>query len=197
MIAIGFFLGFMGYLPVGNINMTVVQLALSETPKRLWAYIGFVALMEFIYCVACLQGLEVLLRNPQWVLILRWAAVFIFSLLGIMAFLHSGDEGKKPAISGISKGIFIAIFNPLQVPFWLVWGVYLTQNKWLEPTLITTMVFAIITALGTVAVLSLYAVGGKRLVEKMQLEQKVVDRFIGGLFLFLAGWQLFQLLRKS
>jgi hypothetical protein len=39
-------------------------------------------------------------------------------------------------------------------------------------------------------------VGGKRLIEKMKLERKLLDRIIGLLLMGLALWQLFKLLHE-
>ena len=127
--AIGFLLGFAGYIPMGNINLTVVQLSLSESVKKVWGFILFATIMEFVYCIGCLEGMEALLQRPHWVIILKWAAVFIFFILGLLSFFHHEDGENKPAVSGFKRGIFAATINPLQIPFWLVWGVYLTQNK--------------------------------------------------------------------
>ena len=194
MLVFGFLLGFVGYVPLGNINYTVVQLSLSGPVRRLWGYILLASVMEFFYCLGCLAGMEALLQRPQWVIILKWAAVFIFFVLGLLSFFHNEDAGKKPVISWFKRGVFAAFVNPLQIPFWLVWGVYLTQNKWLTSDLLSLVLFAIVTAGGTAAILWLYAVGGKKLVLKLKLERKIMDRFIGLLLISLSLWQLFHLL---
>lgn len=194
--AFGFVLGFMGYLPPGNINLTVVQLALSESKKRIWIFTLLAMLMEFLYCVGCLTGLDLLLHQPQLVIILKWASVFVFSLLGLLSFFHNEEASKAHALSGFSRGIFAVVINPLQIPFWLIWGVYLTDNKWISGDILSIIFFALITSMGTFCVLWMYAIGGKRIIEKMKLERKLIDRSIGLLLIGLALWQLFKLLHK-
>ncbi len=193
-LAFGFMLGFMGYLPPGNINLSVIQLALDEHKERLWLFILLATVMEFIYCLACLTGLDMLLHQPQLVIVLKWISVFIFATLGLLSFFHNEENIKVQAFSGFGKGVFTAIINPLQIPFWLVWGVYLTENKWINGNLSFTTIFALVTSLGTVCILWMYAVGGKKLVETMKLERKLLDRIIGLLLISLAFWQLFKLL---
>ena len=51
---IAFALGFVGYLPLGNINLTVVQLTIEEEKNKWRGFILFAALMEFIYCFGCI-----------------------------------------------------------------------------------------------------------------------------------------------
>ena len=195
-LAFGFMLGFMGYLPPGNINLTVVRLALSGARNKLWVFILFATLMEFLYCLGCLTGLDLLLHQAHLVMVMKWISVFVFALLGLLSFFHNEDTLKVQALSGFGRGIFAAIVNPLQIPFRLVWGVYLTENKWIKGDLTSTAFFALVTSIGTTCILWLYAVGGKRLIEKMKLERKLLDRIIGLLLMGLALWQLFKLLHE-
>jgi threonine/homoserine/homoserine lactone efflux protein len=193
-LAFGFILGFMGYVPPGNINMTVVRLALNDSQSRLRFFILFAVVMEFLYCLGCLTGLDLLLQQEHLLVALKWASVFIFALLGLLSFFHDEDTSRIQALSGFGRGIFATVINPLQIPFWLIWGVYLTENKWLKGDLASIALFSAITSVGTLCVLWLYAVGGKRLVEQMKLERKLLDRIIGVLLMSLAIWQLFKLL---
>jgi threonine/homoserine/homoserine lactone efflux protein len=197
MIAIAFMLGFLGYLPLGNINMLVVQLSLTETPRKVLFYILFVALMEMIYCALIIEGTHVLLEQPGLLTALKWLAVVLFLVLGLLSFFHRDGSNASKRFSGISKGVFIAIVNPLQVPFWLVWSVYLMQNNWLNPQFFTVSFFALFTALGTICVLWLYALGGKQLVQRLELNHGFLNRFIGVVLIALALAQLFKLLYHS
>ena len=193
-ILLGFVLGFVGYLPLGNINLTVVQLALDEAHRRVWLYIMFVAFMEFVYCVGCIMGMNALLQNPHWVVRLQWSSVVLFLLLGVLSFVHDESDGKKPAFSGIKRGVFIAVFNPLQIPFWIVWGVYVMENNWVQNSVLSIVLFGIITAIGTIAILWIYAVTGKRLIEKLNVERHLINWLIGSIFILLSIWQLYKVL---
>jgi hypothetical protein len=138
--------------------------------------------------------MNLLLAQPQWVVILKWASVFIFFGLGILTFLHNENDTGGASDAGLSRGVFAVFINPLQIPFWLVWGVYLTQNKWLSSALSVIMLFALVTSLGTVTILWLYAVGGKKLVEKLKVERKLLDRIIGVLLISLSFIELYKIL---
>src|SRR3954466_6718852 len=89
MIAIGFVLGFVGYLPLGNINLSVVQMSVSGERKKWQLFILFAAIMEFIYCFGCLYGMDRLLQQPQLIVLLNWSAVAIFLMLGLYTFAHT------------------------------------------------------------------------------------------------------------
>ncbi len=188
---IAFTLGFVGYLPLGNINLTVVQMSVEEKKHRWQAFILFAALMEFVYCFGCLWGMQMLLKQTQLVVYLSWSAVFIFLLLGVISFLHKpGSTG----FTGVKRGILIAIFNPLQIPFWMVWGVYVMQNGWVKSEVLSIALFSFVCALGTVAVLYMYAVAGKKAVERLNVNQTILNRFIGSLLIILAVYQAVKLL---
>jgi threonine/homoserine/homoserine lactone efflux protein len=193
-IAFGFILGFVGYLPPGNINLTVVQLAINKTVNRLWAFILLASVMEFLYCLGCLTGLDLLMRQPHLVSVMQWLGVVVFAMLGLLSFFHNEDASKTPTVSGFSRGILAITINPFQIPFWLVWGVYL--NDKLKGSFLTTVLFAFITAAGTSCVLWLYAIGGRKLVETLKLERKLLDRIVGSILILLAVLQLFKLLHK-
>jgi len=191
-LAIGFGLGFIGYLPPGNINLTVVQLALHDTKSRLRSFILIATIMEFLYCLGCLVGLDLLMQQPVLVIVLQWLAVVIFTLLGLLSFFHDENAVKVQSISGFRRGLIAVFINPLQIPFWLVWGVYLSDK--LKGAVLWTALFAIITALGTTLILWVYAIGGKKLIEFLKLERKLMDRVIGLVLLTLAVFQLLKLL---
>ena len=192
---LGFVLGFVGYLPLGNINLTVVQMSVSHSRKNWQLFILFAALMEFIYCFGCLYGMDRLLQQPQLIIYLGWSAAVIFLLLGLYTFLHTFKASSiSNSSSGIKRGILVAIFNPLQVPFWLIWGVYVFQNGWVKSEIISIAIFSLLCSLGTIAVLWLYAVAGKKLVEKLNVNRNILNRFIGSLLILLAIFQTVKLL---
>jgi threonine/homoserine/homoserine lactone efflux protein len=192
-IFIAFIIGFLGYLPPGNINLTAVQLGLNDSKKMLWLFIAFAAVMEFGYCLGSLFFIEVLLQNPGLIISLKWAAVFVFSALGILSLLHKPSE-KPHKYSGIKRGIFVAIVNPLQIPFWLIWGAYVLQNKWVENTLPSMMIFSFFTSIGTIAILMLYGIGGQRIIGQWNINRILLNRIIGLLLIGLAVYQLVMLL---
>ena len=188
MIAIGFILGFVGYLPLGNINLTVVQLAASGEGIRWQRFVLFAAFMEFVYCFGCLYGMERLMQQDQLIIFLNWSAVLIFLGLGMFSFFHN-PEKQSQSFSGVKRGVLIAIFNPLQIPFWLIWGVYVFQNSWVKTEIWSIALFSFLCSLGTIAVLYMYAVAGKKLVEKLNVNALVLNRFIGVMLILLAVFQ--------
>lgn len=193
MLLIAFALGFIGYLPLGNINMTVVQLSVSDTRKRWLTFIGFASLMEFVYCFLCLTGLDLLLQQAELVKFLSWLGVALFVVLGLLGLFYK-EPDTTVKTSDFRRGILIAIFNPLQIPFWLVWGVYLMQNHILKSEILTIALFSLVCTIGTILILYLYAIAGKKIVERLRVNRIWLNRFIGALLLVLAALQSWKLL---
>ena len=194
MIFIGFLIGFMGYLPPGNINLTVVQMSATRSKNHLWYFILFASLMEFIYCFGSLLGMKYLLTQSSLVLFMQWASVVMFGTLAILSFIQKiKPPGAKP--SGVRRGIVIAIVNPLQIPFWLIWGVYVMNNHWVESTYPSIAFFSLITAAGALSILWLYAVAGSKLQSTLSNNQRMVNVSVGVIFSVLAVVQFIKLVQ--
>ena len=196
---VAFTLGFVGYLPLGNINLTVVQMSVGEEKRKWQAFILFAAVMEFIYCFGSLSGMQLLRKDTQLIFALNWSAVLIFFVLGVISILHKEKPEKKKELlsSNIKRGVLIAIFNPLQIPFWMIWGVYVMENGWVKSEYNSIGLFSFVCALGTVAVLYMYAVAGKKIVEKLNVNRTILNRFIGVILIALAVYQTVKLLHYS
>jgi threonine/homoserine/homoserine lactone efflux protein len=195
MAVIAFLLGFVGYLPLGNINLTVVQLSVSENKNHVQRFIFFAALMEFVYCFFCLYGMELLMKKVQLMTWLNWSAVVLFALLGLISFFYNeSDEINAGSNHHWKRGVFVAIFNPLQIPFWLVWGVYVFENGWLQKNISGIALFAFCCSIGTIAVLYFYAMAGKKMVEKLNITRTFLSRFVGVVMLLLAAYQTYHTL---
>lgn len=197
MIFIGFLIGFVGYLPPGNINLTVVQMSISKSKHHhVWYFILFAALMEFIYCFGSLMGMKLLLEQQGVILVLKWSSVVVFTVLGILSFIHKVNDPAKPS-SGVRRGIIIAILNPLQIPFWLIWGVYVMHNGWVQPDILSITFFSLITAAGSLTILWLYSVAGRKMEDILNAHQKLINRVIGLIFIGLAVIELIKLLHPK
>lgn len=191
-----FVLGFIGYLPPGNINLTVVQLSVGHSKKQWQAFILLAALMEFIYCYVCMAGLQLLRTNPDIIHLLNWSGVLVFIALGLFSFLHTEEPVNDQQLfsASIKRGILVAIFNPLQVPFWLASGVYVMENGWVQDTRQSIALFTIACTIGTLVILYLYALAGKAVVAKLNVNRNMLSKMIGGLLLLLAAMQTVKLL---
>ena len=171
-------------------------MSISKSKNHLWYFIFFAALMEFIYCFGSLTGLKFLVEKPDWVIAMKWSSVIVFTVLGILSFVQKIKDPAKRS-SGIGKGMIIAILNPLQIPFWLIWGVYVMQNNWVQPEHVSIILFSIITAAGSFTILWLYSVVGRKLEDKLISHQRTLNVLIGCIFIGLALLELVKLINPK
>ncbi len=191
-----FLLGFVGYLPPGNINLTVVQLSVDHHKRQWQAFILLAAVMEFIYCYASMAGIQMLRSDTKLIAALNWSGVVIFFALGLFSLLHKEKPESEKTLfsSSIKRGVFVAIFNPLQIPFWLVWGAYVMENGWVQNTRASIGLFTVVCTIGTIMVLYMYALAGKAIVARLNVNRNLLSKIIGGLLVFLAIVQTIKLL---
>src|SRR3978361_519238 len=97
MILLTFFLGiianFLGYIPPGNINLTVVQLAINRGTRQTYFFIGSFCSIELILTFLIVRGAQWLSHTVKLVTYIDWIMVVLFLTLGIITWLH---RNKKP-----------------------------------------------------------------------------------------------------
>ena len=68
------------------------------------------------------------------------------------------------------------------------------QNGWVKSEVPSIALFSFVCSVGTIAVLYMYAVAGKKVVEKLNVNKILLSRFIGSLLIILAIYQAVKLL---
>lgn len=173
--------------------MTALQLGMSGRQSLLWLFIAFAAFMEFVYCTVSIWFIELLVSNTAWVQTLKWMGVAVFTILGLLAIVFP-PVGKSGASAGFKRGMFALIVNPLQIPFWLIWGTYILSGNMLEHTVYAIGAFGVFTAIGSAAILAIYGISGKYMVAQFNVNRLLISRMVGILLLALAAYQLAELL---
>ncbi len=95
---LGFFLSFLGQLPLGTMSMTATQIAVQENFGNAWKYSVGVALIEMIYLRLVLSGMQWIMQHSLFFSILNWITLIFFLVLGIMSFIAAAKQepAKKP-----------------------------------------------------------------------------------------------------
>lgn len=196
---LGFVVSFVGSIPPAGINLTAIRIALEKTKSQaLWFSWGAV-LVEGVFIFISLQFASFLASHSHWELWIKWTAVVVFLVLGIAAFKPSAsppeDEvAPKKSIwnSDFAYGMFLSVINPLQIPFWVAYGTYFYSNQWLNPAVVSTVVFIFGAMLGTFALLYVYAVYAAKVFTRIMKDTLSGKRLIGFIFLGLGLLQLGQ-----
>ncbi len=195
----GLLVSLSGSLPLGNLNVTAMLIAAKRSMRKaLWFAVG-VTIIEVLYLRATLYLLD---RVATHTSVFFWFRVFnvLFMLclaIGSFAAIRKTDKPGKDRSNesgGIWLGMVMSACNPMQVPFWMGWGVYLLSASLLANNAVSYGMFSVGAGIGTFCALWLFIIAGVRFSAIMRRHQRSVHIFTGVLFLLMALVQVVKLL---
>jgi len=196
-VLLGVLLSFIGSIPFGTINVTVIETAVLKGFRvATWVVIG-AALIEFVQAIIALTFTQLLTRNPLTEQILFWISIPIFIGLGIYYIRQKNTEKEPDAIHGYAggrgflKGVIISSLNVLAIPYWIFYGTYLSSIGWvnLEDRWMI-LVFSTGVLIGTVTILLIYARLGLYAKTRFAKVTTYIAPAVGWFFFVLAGIQI-------
>jgi threonine/homoserine/homoserine lactone efflux protein len=196
MIFLTFFLGlianFIGYIPPGNINLTLTQITINRGMRQALRFVTAFSCVEFFFTFFIMQAAKWLSVQPHIETVIDWIMVVLFTTLGTITWLNR----KKPPKSKYSNresiryGILLGIINPMQIPFWMIAGTYLLAHQWILPGLFALAVFSLGSAFGSFLCLYIYALSAKYIQSKFALSTQLINTSIAVLFFALALYHI-------
>ena len=192
-LVLGFFFRFIGSIPPGTINLSVIQLGLRKNVAAAFRMGIAAALVEFVYAAIAIKFQIYISSNPAIKnnFILISASVLI--LLGLMNLVSvklkkSGRKNKLAAISasGFRKGVLISIANPLAMPFWIGVTAYLQSNAWIDFSNTSIWSYVCGISFGTLAVLSMLSIIAFKTGKFIEPDNKLI-KIIPGIVLLALG----------
>ncbi len=131
---VAFVVSYIGSIPPGTINVSVMQLAIQKR-RRAAIFLAFAAsAVEFVYAGFTVQFHILLTSSPTlstYFKIITSVALIVLGLWNIFSKLTSesvivkGEKGRH----GFIRGILLGIFNPMTIPFWLAITTYLENDE--------------------------------------------------------------------
>lgn len=205
---VGIILSFIVAIPVGPVNLAVVQNSIKYGMiSGIKIALGSAA-VEFFYCFIALWGVKTFLANPNIMFFLQVISIPILILMGIFNLLRKKEkEEKDHETNKVSKGDFflgasLTIVNPILLPFWMGVGAYLKtlhifgNNFYFLHERSTNWAFIIGVATGSFLFLTLVSfISSKR--KSVHINTKIVIyKILGIVFLVLAVVQSFNIIKK-
>lgn len=187
----GAIVSFLGSIPIGILNVTIVHIALQKGLKPSFYFALSCALVELGY---------------SYIAVLLMKAVFdwqghkiIFHIVSIMVLLGAGiyyvrkkpSQKKEPKIAKVFyQGTILSIINVVAIPFWLVYTTLLTSHAWVKlDTGVSIACYILGISVGTLLSLLSFALFSHKINQRFMLESVMVNRIIG---LFLIATSLAQ-----
>ena len=200
---IGFVVSFLGSLPIGTVNLAVIQTTVNSNFKSGFYFSLGAAIIELIYIAFAIKLIAYIYQNKvthantttDLDLIIQLISIPVFFVLAIL-YLRKGEPDHHVEVrkgKSFYSGLLIGIVNPLQIPFWIAYGTYLLTNDWIknDATLINVFIGGI--SVGTLFVLTLIAFVSKKLVSLFELKTTLVNRFIAAVLIVLAIYQIIKI----
>ena len=132
---IAFIFSFMGSIPPGTLNLTILQLGLEEKIKIAWRFSLAAALVEYPYAWIAVELSSVIQTSPVITEYFELIGAVVMTTLGVLNLYAS----QKPASavskfqqSGFRRGLLLGILNPLVLPFWVGITAYLQSQHWID-----------------------------------------------------------------
>lgn len=201
---IGILLNAMGYIPPGNINLTVAQLTINK---------GMRQAMYFILSFSCVEVFFTfgMMRFARWVssdinlnsnvsevrlgTFIDVFMIVLFIVMGTITWLGRNKipktrEDKRSKKGSVFYGMLLGVLNPVQIPFWLFFGNYIILHEWIKTTYLYLVIFSFGSGLGSAVALYGYAHFARYIQEKFALSSRFINTsiaiFLWALALYLA-----------
>jgi len=186
---LAFVFSFLGSIPPGTLNLTVLQLGLEKKMKIAWRFAAAAALIEYPYAwlavtfESYITASPVILNNFKLI-----SAVVLITLGGLNIW-----SAQKPTVfttkfqdSGFRRGVILSILNPLAMPFWIGVTAYLSVQGWIAlPDTSHLHIYLVGISLGGFTLLMLVAYLAKGMVVLLKPGSRI--KLIPGFVLLALG----------
>lgn len=192
---LGIILNSIGYIPPGNINLTVVQITITRGIKQALYFILAFSCIEVLFTFGVMRFVQWLSSEIKFGNYIDGIMIIMFLVLGIITWrsrkeMPKADYSKKDSIR---YGMLLGVLNPMQIPYWLFVGTYLVSHEWIEIGYLSLSVFSIGSGIGAGVALYGFARFAQYIQTKFALSSYVVNRAIAILFFALSAYHVCKL----
>ena len=195
----GLILSFIGSLPFGLINITTSKISIEKGVRAaLWFALG-ASIIELVQAFISISFAGLLIKGSSLSNAFGWFSFILFLMLGIYYLFFNKTKTAKDHSKGLKKGrlilsgISISALNFMVFPYWIFYFTYLKKQAILSFEYPMQLVFALGVGSGTFLLLWLYAVLGKKLMQRFSLVDRYINKVIGIIFISLAVLTFFQI----
>jgi threonine/homoserine/homoserine lactone efflux protein len=177
----GAVISFLGSLPVGILNVTIVHITLQKGLQPAFYFAIACALVELGYSYIAVLLTQVVFNTSALTGWIHAFSILVFMGAGIHYFRKKTTPSKVRNVTGaFYKGILLSVINVIAIPFWLVYTSLLLSHQWIQlDSGIETGYFIAGIALGTALSLLSFAVFSHRINQRFVLESVKVNRVLG------------------
>ena len=198
----GMFISFLGSLPLGTLNIAVMQISISDGIWQASLFALGSLISEIIYVRLSLVAMDWVRKQQKLFRILEWVTLAIVVALAISSFYAATHPSEKENVilsSTLNRfllGLIMCALNPVQIPFWFGWSTVLFTKKILLPKNSHYNSYIAGIGLGTILGNCVFIFGGLLIANKLNANLDILNWIIGGIFALTALVQVYKMSRK-
>jgi threonine/homoserine/homoserine lactone efflux protein len=199
----GMLISFLGSLPLGTMNVTATNIAVSKGTFEGTRFMLGALLVETICLCITLFAMEWVRRQQKLFRVFEWLTAILILCLAAGSFIaaikmKSFGENAFTAyhISPFLLGLLLSALNPMHIPFWFGWTTVLINKNTLIPNSTNYTLYASGITIGTILGFNVFIYGGQYIVQKLDDNQNILNWLIGSVLLITAILQLRKILIK-
>ncbi len=199
----GMFISFLGSLPLGTLNVAVMQISITDGIYPAAKFALGALLAEVVYVRLSLFAMDWVRKQQRLLRILEWLTLLIVLALAVSSFyaaLHPTINKNVILSSTLHRfwlGLLMSAINPVQIPFWFGWSTVLFSKKILLPKTSHYNLYITGIAFGTLLGSCVFIFGGNLVAARLSNNQHLLNWMIGGIFLLTAIIQVIKMIRKK
>lgn len=199
----GMFISFLGTLPMGTLNISAMQISISDGYKPALLFSIGALLVEVIYVRLTLVAMNWFTQHTKLLKAMEWVTLVIIMALAVSSFYAAMNPSVRanPILSNTLHrfwlGAGMSAVNPMQIPFWFGWSTVLTTRNVLKSEENQYIPYIAGIGLGTLIGHCIFIFGGKLLVDSLNARQDVIHWCVGGIFLVTAIIQWVKMVRQK
>lgn len=203
-ILVGFAISFIGSIPLGYLNLIGFQIYAASNFNQLNLYLFGVLCIEAIVIYTTLKLSSKVAMNPKWK---NYISVFsFFFLLGIALLTYNSASNESNVLdkynsylsySALISGLILSCLNFAQIPFWMSWNLYLTNENYIISHGKKGLFYIFGTIVGTYfgMLAIIFSISAAK--NENYISPTFFSKYIWVIFFVLAIFQLFQIFRNK
>lgn len=199
----GMLISFLGTLPLGTLNVSAMQISVSDGLVPAFYFAFGALLVEMAYVRLSLVAMSWVRKQKKLLKSLEWVTLAIILALAISSFYAATQPaaGKNPILSNTLPrfwlGMLMSAVNPVQIPFWFGWSTVLFSRGILQTREKHYNAYIAGIGLGTLVGNSVFILGGQLIVHRLQDSQRVLHLVIGAVFAITAMLQAWKMWKQT
>ncbi|QSE98590.1 LysE family translocator [Fulvivirga lutea] len=191
-----FLFSFIGSIPPGAINISVLQLAIENKSRAAIRFSLASAIIEFPYVIIAvifsdwLLSTEIVMNNIK---LLSTSVILLLAFINTYQYFKNDTPKPLTNKGGFRRGMIVSIFNPLAIPFWVGITAYLSNQGWMSiDNNSQLLTYALGVSAGTFALLFALINFSTRI--NLEIKNQKLTKLIPAVVFFILGfygiWQL-------